>query len=186
MQTVISVICGVLFILLLVAVFVGLLIAARYRNTKSKYNQQRSETEHWQSNFNQINTQFTDLTTHIAEEEATKKEVEKRRRVTQKTKNAVLERDNKVCQICGISYDFVEDLCTGLGDYLLFEVDHIQSVAQGGTGQEVDNLQCLCWRCNRKKGGKKTNDEVLNLIDYGVDKLVPRYKPTETEYKEEN
>lgn len=186
MQTGIGVICAVLFILLLVAIFAGLLIAARYRNTKNKYNQQRSETAQWQNNYKQINTQFTDLTTQIAEEEATKKEVEKRRRVTQKTKNAVLERDNKVCQICGISYDFVENLCTGLGDYLLFEVDHIQSVAQGGTGSEIDNLQCLCWRCNRKKGGKKTNEEVLNLIDYGVDKLVPRYKPLETENTEEN
>ena len=112
--------------------------------------------------------------------------MEKRRRVTQKTKNAVLERDNKACQICGISYNFVEELCTGLGDYLLFEIDHIQSVAQGGTGSETDNLQCLCWRCNRKKGGKKTNEEALQLIDYGADKLVPRYKPLGTGNAEEN
>ena len=182
----IGTICAILFILLLIAIFVGLSIAVKYRNTKNKYNRQRSETAQWQNNCNRIDTQFTGLTTQIAQEEALKKEVEKRRRVTQKTKNAVLERDNKVCQICGISYNFVEELCTGLGDYLLFEIDHIQSVAQGGTGSETDNLQCLCWRCNRKKGGKKTNEEVLQLIDYGADKLVPRYKPLGTGNAEEN
>ena len=113
----IGTICAILFILLLIAIFVGLAIAVKYRNTKNKYNRQRSETAQWQNNYNRIDTQFTGLTTQIAQEEALKKEVEKRRRVTQKTKNTVLERDNKVCQICGISYNFVEELCTGLGDY---------------------------------------------------------------------
>ena len=113
----IGTICAILFILLLIAIFVGLSIAVKYRNTQNKYNRQRSETAQWQNNYNRIDTQFTGLTTQIAQEEALKKEVEKRRRVTQKTKNTVLERDNKVCQICGISYNFVEELCTGLGDY---------------------------------------------------------------------
>ena len=120
----IGTICAILFILLLIAIFVGLSIAVKYRNTKNKYNR--------------IDTQFTGLTTQIAQEEALKKEVEKRRRVTQKTKNAVLERDDKVCQICGISYNFVEELCTGLGDYLLFEIDHIQSVAAMGIDVGID------------------------------------------------
>ena len=56
---------------------------------------------------------------------------------------------------------------------LLLEADHIQSVAQGGTGRDTDNLQCLCWRCNRKKGGMRTNNQVRRMIDYGIEYLKP-------------
>jgi len=97
------------------------------------------------------------------------REIAGRRRIRAADKKAVLERDNYTCQICGISKDFLDGFCEGLGDYLLLEVDHVQSVSQGGSGDNIDNLQCLCWRCNRKKGGFKTNEEVAELIDYGVD-----------------
>ena len=99
------------------------------------------------------------------------REVAYRRRIRLSDKAEVFERDNYTCQICGISRDFLDSLCYGLGDYLLLEADHIQSVSQGGTGKDIDNLQCLCWRCNRKKGGKKTNEEVKRMIDYGIEKL---------------
>lgn len=97
------------------------------------------------------------------------REVAGRRRIKLSDKRRVLERDNYTCQICGISKGILDSFCEGLGDYLLLEVDHIQSVSQGGTGRDIDNLQCLCWRCNRKKGGLRTNDEVREIIDYGVD-----------------
>ena len=97
------------------------------------------------------------------------REVAGRRRIRAADKKAVFERDNYTCQICGISRDFLDGFCEGLGDYLLLEADHIQSVSQGGSGDDIDNLQCLCWRCNRKKGGWKTNEEVADLIDYGID-----------------
>ena len=97
------------------------------------------------------------------------REVAGRRRIRAADKRAVFERDNYTCQICGISRDFFDSYCEGLGDYLLLEADHIQSVSQGGSGDDIDNLQCLCWRCNRKKGGWKTNEEVAELIDYGID-----------------
>ena len=100
-----------------------------------------------------------------------RREVAGRRRIRLSDKNEVFERDNYTCQICGISRDYLDSFCEGLGDYLLLEADHIQSVAQGGTGSDIDNLQCLCWRCNRKKGGRKTNEEVKRLIDYGIDYL---------------
>ena len=108
---------------------------------------------------------------NISREERLMREVASRRRIRVSDKNEVLERDNYTCQICGISKDYLDSLCEGLGDYLLLEVDHIQSVSQGGTGDDIDNLQCLCWRCNRKKGGYKTNEEVRSLIDYGIDYL---------------
>ncbi len=96
------------------------------------------------------------------------RDISQRRYIRASDKEAVFERDNYTCQICGISRDYLDDLCPGLGDYLLLEADHIRSVKRGGTGNDIDNLQCLCWRCNRKKGGNKTNQEVRDEIDYGI------------------
>ena len=107
----------------------------------------------------------------IDRQERIKREIAQRRRIRVSDKNEVFERDNYTCQICGISRDFLDSLCEGLGDYLLLEADHIRSVSQGGTGRDIDNLQCLCWRCNRKKGGRRTNEEVRDMIDYGIDYL---------------
>ena len=91
------------------------------------------------------------------------KEVARRRRISSRVKQSVLERDEYTCQICGISREFCESLYPGLGEYLLLEIDHIISIANGGTS-EYDNLQTLCWRCNRKKGGRKTNEQVRKMI----------------------
>ena len=107
----------------------------------------------------------------ILRQEELDREVARRRRIRVSDKNEVFERDNYTCQICGISKDYLDSLCEGLGDYLLLEADHIRSVSQGGTGKDIDNLQCLCWRCNRKKGGRRTNAEVREMIDYGIEFL---------------
>ena len=107
----------------------------------------------------------------IRRQEREQRDVARRRRIRLSDKNAVFERDNYTCQICGISRDYLDSFCEGLGDYLLLEADHIRSVSQGGTGRDIDNLQCLCWRCNRKKGGSRTNEQVRNMIDYGIDYL---------------
>ncbi len=107
----------------------------------------------------------------ILRQEEIDREVARRRRIRVSDKNEVFERDNYTCQICGISKDYLDSLCEGLGDYLLLEADHIRSVSQGGTGKDVDNLQCLCWRCNRKKGGRRTNEQVKDMIDYGIEYL---------------
>ena len=113
----------------------------------------------------------------IMRQERIEREIAQRRRIRVSDKNEVFERDNYTCQICGISRDFLDSLCEGLGDYLLLEADHIRSVSQGGTGRDIDNLQCLCWRCNRKKGGRRTNREVRDMIDYGIDYLDPEDWP---------
>lgn len=107
----------------------------------------------------------------IRRQKQKQRELSQRRYIRSSDKEAVFERDNYTCQICGISRDFLEDLCPGLGDYLLLEADHIRSVKCGGSGNDIDNLQCLCWRCNRKKGGNKTNQEVQDEIDYGISYL---------------
>jgi len=56
-----------------------------------------------------------------------------------------IDRDNHTCKICGNS--------TNQEPNLLLEVDHIVPIAKGGITSE-DNLQCLCWKCNRTKGSK--------------------------------
>ena len=111
------------------------------------------------------------LTGSLRRKREMEREVSGRRRITPKMKQRILERDDYTCQICGISRDFLDELCPGLGDYLLLEIDHIESVAQGGSGKDEDNLQVLCWRCNRKKGGSRTNEEVMDMIDYGIEFL---------------
>lgn len=108
---------------------------------------------------------------HNKRKEYTRKEQQSRRYIPLKIKRRVLERDDYTCQICGISKRLLDSYCKGLGDYLLLEVDHIDSVANGGVGNDEDNLQVLCWRCNRKKGKRLTNDEVYDLIDYGIEYL---------------
>ena len=54
-------------------------------------------------------------------------------------------RDNYTCCNCGNS--------TYLEPNLLLEIDHIIPVSKGGL-TVVDNLQTLCWKCNRAKSDK--------------------------------
>ena len=51
----------------------------------------------------------------------------------------VLERDNFTCQYCG-----------QYAPNVLLEVDHVTSVADGGT-DDLDNLKTSCWACNHGK-----------------------------------
>jgi len=65
--------------------------------------------------------------------------------MTSKLREEIKERDNYKCCSCGI----------GIKDEpnLLLEIDHIIPLSKGGK-TKYDNLQTLCWRCNRKKGAK--------------------------------
>lgn len=54
-------------------------------------------------------------------------------------------RDNYTCQNCGLS--------TKQEPNLLLEIDHIIPLSKNGLTCE-DNLQTLCWKCNRTKGTK--------------------------------
>lgn len=60
-------------------------------------------------------------------------------------RNWVKSRDNYACKTCGIS--------VAAEPHLLLEVDHIHPVSKGGLSVP-ENLQTLCWRCNRSKGAK--------------------------------
>jgi 5-methylcytosine-specific restriction endonuclease McrA len=60
-------------------------------------------------------------------------------------RNWVKSRDNYACMTCSIS--------VAAEPHLLLEVDHIHPVSKGGLSVP-ENLQTLCWRCNRSKGAK--------------------------------
>ena len=65
--------------------------------------------------------------------------------MTSKLREKIKKRDNYTCQICGNSI-FKEK-------NLLLEIDHIKPLSKGGITSE-ENLQTLCWKCNRTKGTK--------------------------------
>jgi hypothetical protein len=65
--------------------------------------------------------------------------------MTSKLREKIKFRDNYKCQICGLSV--IDE------KYLLLEIDHIIPISKGGITSE-NNLQTLCWMCNRSKGSK--------------------------------
>lgn len=65
--------------------------------------------------------------------------------MTTKLRKTIKRRDRYTCKLCGIS--------TKKEPNLLLEIDHIIPLAKGGITTE-ENLQTLCWKCNRKKGSK--------------------------------
>lgn len=65
--------------------------------------------------------------------------------MTRRLRDEIKDRDRYTCRQCGISV-FVEP-------HLLLEVDHIVPVSKGGLSVH-ENLQTLCWKCNRSKGAK--------------------------------
>lgn len=73
---------------------------------------------------------------------------EQRTLMTKKLREFIKSRDNFTCCNCGNSV-YIEP-------NLLLEIDHIIPVAKGGRTVE-DNLQTLCWKCNRAKSDKIIN-----------------------------
>lgn len=65
--------------------------------------------------------------------------------MTSKLREKIKQRDNYTCQKCGLSINDEPNL--------LLEIDHIMPISKGGMSTE-ENLQTLCWKCNRTKGAK--------------------------------
>ena len=131
----------------------------------------QKEAERSQKEAEIVANQYAELKQVTEQEKAEEKEIRHRRYVSKGIKQRVLERDNYTCRICGISKGMFDSIVPGLGDYLLLEVDHIIPVANGGSGDSINNLQTLCWRCNRKKGKNLTNEDVAKRISYSSDGL---------------
>ena len=70
---------------------------------------------------------------------------EQRLLMTKKLRDHIKSRDNYTCCSCGNS--------VYLEPNLLLEIDHIVPIAKGGCTVN-ENLQTLCWKCNRSKGDK--------------------------------
>lgn len=70
---------------------------------------------------------------------------EQRLLMTRKLRDFIKSRDNFTCCACGNS--------THAEPNLLLEIDHIIPISKGGCTTE-DNLQTLCWKCNRAKSNK--------------------------------
>ena len=65
--------------------------------------------------------------------------------MTSRLRNSIKARDNHTCRYCSVSL--------AAEPHLLLEVDHVIPVSKGGLSTP-DNLQTLCWRCNRTKSNK--------------------------------
>ncbi|MBN9605377.1 MAG: HNH endonuclease [Actinomycetales bacterium] len=63
--------------------------------------------------------------------------------MTARLRSYIKDRDQHTCRLCGVSL--------AVEPHLLLEVDHIVPVSRGGLSTE-ENLQTLCWKCNRTKG----------------------------------
>lgn len=65
--------------------------------------------------------------------------------MTSALREKIKRRDDYTCKLCGLS---AAQECN-----LLLEIDHVIPLAKGGITSE-ENLQTLCWKCNRSKGAK--------------------------------
>ncbi len=65
--------------------------------------------------------------------------------MTSTLRQKIKTRDNYTCKKCDNSITVEKNL--------LLEIDHIVPVSRGGLTTE-ENLQTLCWKCNRSKGAK--------------------------------
>ena len=74
--------------------------------------------------------------------------------MTSSLRERIKKRDNYTCKNCGLS--------TRDEPNLLLEIDHIIPLSKNGKTTE-DNLQTLCWRCNRKKSNKIILNDKINI-----------------------
>ncbi len=68
--------------------------------------------------------------------------------MTSSLREKIKSRDNYTCKKCGASIEKEPNL--------LLEIDHIIPLSKEGLTTE-ENLQTLCWKCNRSKGNKLEN-----------------------------
>ncbi len=65
--------------------------------------------------------------------------------MTSSLREKIKKRDNYTCKYCGVSLE--------KEPHLLLEIDHIIPLSKNGQTTE-ENLQTLCWKCNKTKGAK--------------------------------
>ncbi len=90
-------------------------------------------------NLNQLINYLNDII------EQTKSIAGQRALMTSNLREIIKQRDNYQCCACNIGIKHEPNL--------LLEIDHIIPLSKGGI-TTLDNLQTLCWKCNRTKGAK--------------------------------
>jgi hypothetical protein len=100
-----------------------------------------------QSSIIQLNTHTLDALSGMLAEKIrwAKSAAGQRALMTARLRTWIKNRDSHTCVQCRIS--------VAAEPHLLLEVDHITPVSKGGLSTP-ENLQTLCWRCNRAKGAK--------------------------------
>ena len=76
--------------------------------------------------------------------------------MTSSLREKIKERDHYTCCYCKNSIKKEPNL--------LLEIDHIIPISKGGITSE-NNLQTLCWKCNRSKGAKNEVEVKKNIED---------------------
>lgn len=96
---------------------------------------------------------LNDFIKYLNNKIAFNKSIQKQRSLmTLELREKIKARDNYTCRSCGIS--------TYKEPHLLLEIDHIIPLSKGGLSYE-ENLQTLCWKCNRNKGNKILQSEKI-------------------------
>ena len=86
------------------------------------------------------------IASYLAEKIKFNKSAEGQRALmTNRLRTMIKKRDNYTCQMCSAS--------VAEQSLLLLEIDHIIPISKGGM-TTVENLQTLCWKCNRSKSNK--------------------------------
>lgn len=104
-----------------------------------------SVKNHIRFDIENLNNFITYLNTEIKFKKSIKGQ---RSLMTSKLREFIKNRDGYTCQCCNISINDEK--------HLLLEIDHIIPVSKGGM-TILDNLQTLCWKCNRSKGSQLIN-----------------------------
>lgn len=78
--------------------------------------------------------------------------IQRNRNISLSTRTDIFERDNYTCQICGKNKH---------DDGVKLEIDHIIPVSRGGS-DNINNLQTLCFECNRGKSDKILHNHIRN------------------------
>lgn len=102
----------------------------------------KTRTSYFDFTVNEVARLYDDSKNLLSKQKSTKYQ---RSAMTSQIRESVLQRDNWTCQKCGNSVYREPNL--------LLEVDHIIPISKGGK-TEPNNLQTLCWRCNRSKSDK--------------------------------
>lgn len=93
----------------------------------------------------------------------------------QRCRKRVIERDQGICQMCGITCKDGDEVGPAHND--LLTVDHIIPLKDGGEPFDMDNLQVLCQGCHKKKDNiKPTTTAPHNVSCVICRESMPRSK----------